>query len=135
MIQIILLGLVAISGISCVIESEARAHPLDGYVLEDASGQVVGNSGVRIGPLDFGLTNREMLVKYGIPEPLIQNFTTYLGLTGTPAVEALKRTPLTLTQEELTIIEDKFVQYWKPRFLKLSQAIRDSPLVYNISKI
>lgn len=131
MIQIILLSLVAISGISCVIESEARAHPLNGYVLQDASGQVVGNSGVRIGPLDFGLTNHEMLVKYGLPEPLIRNFTTYLGLTGAPAVEALKKKPLTLTQDELTLIENKFVQYWKPRFLKLSPAIRSSPLVYN----
>lgn len=110
-------------------ETEARASPLTAYVLQDQAGKVVGNSGVRFGPIDLGITNKRMLENYGLPEPIIQKFSPFIGLTGTNAVDALKANPLKFTQEELNVIEQKFKAYWTPQFNRAPAAIRSSPQV------
>lgn len=128
------LGLaLAVGTVYSLTASEAQANPLKAYVLTDQTGNVVGNSGVRIGPLDLGMTSEKLLRNYGLPNSLIDRFKPYVGLQGQQAQQALQSNPLTITQSELSLIEQKFKGYWLPKFQNAPSTIKNNPLVNELN--
>lgn len=127
---LLVLGLALVVGtVYSLTSQEAQSNPLKAYVLTDQSGSVVGNSGVRIGPIDLGMTSENLLRNYDLPNTLIDRFKPYIGLQGQQAQQALQSNPLTVTQPELTLIEQKFKGYWLPKFHNAPSTIKNNPLV------
>lgn len=124
-----LLGVLALSGpfVQGFTAQQANSDRLQAYVLQDQSGNVVGNSGVRIGPLDLGMNTKRQLQKYGLSQSLIDRFSPFIGLTGTKAAQALQANPFQVSQEEMNLIEQKFKAYWKPKFDSAPRWIRSNP--------
>lgn len=118
--------------VNCVTIEQAKQNPLQAYVLTDQNGQVVPDSGVRLGPLDFSYTNQNLLEKYGLSQNLIQKFTPYFGLSGERAATVLQQNPLSITQQEFNEIGDKFLAYWAPKAKKAPAFIKSNPATNEI---
>jgi hypothetical protein len=69
------------------------------------------------------------LVKMGIDQSVIDKLKPYIGLADQQALDALKATPLTLTQPEMDAVTQKFKIFAKARFEKLPAIIKTLPNV------
>ena len=108
---------------------QVNQQPLRAYVLTDQSGNVVDNSGVRIGLADLEFETQQSLRKYGLPDELVQKLEPYVGLTGDRALAALKSKPLQLSQEEYNTLNKKLRQYWLSRAQQAPSFVRSDPEV------
>ncbi len=87
------------------------------------------DQGVRIGPIDLRRNKESTLVKMGIDPSVEAKLKPYIGLADQQAVDALKATPLTLTQPEMDALTQKFKIFAKAKFDKLPEIIRTNPKV------
>ncbi|USD39977.1 type VI secretion system tip protein VgrG [Vibrio sp. SCSIO 43135] len=82
---------------------QLEGSKLEGYVPEPD----ISQSGVTIATgFDLGARSVSDLVNLGLPENLVVRFTPYLGLKRYEAMERLEANPLTITNEELTIVNE-----------------------------
>ena len=109
---------------------QVKKDPLKGYVLTNKEGQVVKNSGVRIGLLDLKFESNESLIeKYELPKNISMLVEPYLGLSGEMAVKMLKNKPLQLTQSDYNLVNEKLKAYWVLRLQKAPRFVRKSKQV------
>jgi hypothetical protein len=70
-----------------------------GYVPKDGDGSPLGQSGVTVGcGVDLGQHSAGSLAAWGVPDGVIEVVRPYLGLRREAAVEALKASPLELSE-------------------------------------
>jgi len=71
------------------------------------NGEPLGASGVTIGTgVDLGQQTRAGLSAMGVPEDILVILTPYFGLQKQAAVEKLRLAPLTLTADQVAILDD-----------------------------
>ena len=104
-------------------------------MLTDALGNVISDSGVRLGPLDFKFETIMSLKKYGIPQNLIEKFQPYIGKFGQAAIVMLKTTPLVITKSEFQVIEDKIVAFWKPKLAEIPDFVKKDPSAMRLAML
>ncbi len=91
---------------SFIEEREGGSHN-EGYVPKDSAGNVFGQSGVTIGcGVDLGQQGAPGLELWGADAGLIKKLQPYLGLRREAAVGALERAPLSLTDDETSILNE-----------------------------
>jgi len=85
---------------------------LKGYVPKNSkTGEVFGNSGVTVGSgFDLGQHSLNDLKGMGLPQPIIDKLSPYLGKTKAEATKILRANPLRLSEEELNLISPKVKQ-------------------------
>jgi|TARA_R100000081_G_scaffold51878_1_gene25125 hypothetical protein len=89
-----------------IVEELEGGVELKGYVLDPKK---FGNSGVTVaGGVDLSDKNLDELKK-NLPDKLVKKLEPYLGLKGYDAQKKLNETPLSITEEEATIL-NKYIQ-------------------------
>ncbi|MCP1197460.1 pesticin C-terminus-like muramidase [Acetobacter senegalensis] len=82
----------------------------EGYVPLNPDNTVMGNSGVTIGVgIDLGQQSVESLKNAGVDPSIIQKLTPYLGLQRDEALSFVKQNPLSLSNPELTSLDNTFI--------------------------
>lgn len=77
-----------------------------GYVPADKAGVPLGMSGVTVATgFDLGQQSKNCLIVMGLPTALIARLAPYLGARRAEAQYILAREPLTLTREEVEVID------------------------------
>lgn len=72
------------------------------------NGRAIGNSGVTVAHgLDLGAQDIRELEAYGLPPHLIAKFKPYLGVRRQDAIKLLEEMPLSITEAEQTLIDQK----------------------------
>jgi len=84
----------------------------EGYVPQNLEGTVFGTSGVTIASgLDLSKQNRDSLTAMGIPPSLINRFEKYFEVSKEAAKDLLATNPLSITEEEATLIDKNLLAY------------------------
>jgi hypothetical protein len=114
----------------CLTIEESNSKPLQGYVLTDQNGTVVGNSGVRIGLLDLQFeTEQSLKDDYGLNSTVIAKVVPYAGLTGDKAVQALAQKPLMFDQQEFDDVNQKVTAFWMDKLESAPPFVRKTETV------
>ena len=72
------------------------------------NGRAIENSGVTVAHgFDLGAQDVRELEAYGLPPHLIAKFKPYLGVRRQAAIDLLKKMPLTITEAERTLVDEK----------------------------
>jgi hypothetical protein len=134
----------------CTSLEDASKNQLRGYVLTQAHGKNITDSGVRIGnhtfviikfifyylnlfflgPLNLKFETKARLNKYSLGQALVLKLSPYLGLSGKKAIDALESKPLNITQSEFDIIEKKVKEYYLPKIKHLPKRIKSDKRVH-----
>lgn len=87
-----------------------------GYVPTNRDGSVVGNSGVTIAKgFDLGQHSTKDLFRLGIPPETLVKLVPYMEKKKDDAVDALRQQPLSLTEDEMNLINDVVYQDQKEK--------------------
>ena len=116
---------------NCISLEEANKQPLKAYVITEANGKKIMDSGVRVGPLDLKYETEQTLNKYGLNSTLIERLKQYFGLSGKKAEEQLQDKPFELTQSEFDIITKKVKDFYLPKVAMLPGRFRKDKRVYS----
>ncbi len=121
-------------------ENKGRdARPAEtGYVPTDKDGNVLGRSGVTVATgVDLGKRSVTEIDNLDIPEELKAKLREYAGRTGQPALDYLASHPLTLSSQEVSMLDDavrrqialEFTQKYDAAAVKIPGALpfRDLP--------
>ena len=89
------------------VNAQEGSIKTEGYIPQYKSGKVIGASGVTIGRgVDLGQHTVASLKKANFSEDIIEKFKPYLGLKREQAKTALKKNPLSISQEDAKYISD-----------------------------
>lgn len=113
----------------CATIEQAKSNPFQAYVLTGPDGQVIDNSGVRLGPLDLSFETLKSLRKYNLPQELIQKLEPYMGKRGQEALTFVQQRPFRATAEEYNQIVKGASNYWMKKLQKVPPFLKDLPEV------
>ena len=111
---------------------KAKEDPLKAYVLTDDKN--IPTSGVRIGALDLGYEDLQSLKNSQLDQTLLDKLTPFLGLSGKQAEDALEKSPLVLTNEQLEKINTIGFIFWDDllnKYTKEANIIFYRNLIFN----
>lgn len=98
----------------------------DAYIPKEASGRIIGQSGVTIGAgLDLG--NFGDLSVLGLPKSLENKLDTYVGMRRDIAEQVLKDNPLELSAEEAATVNRAVFDYQQERVKRLYEEESGKP--------
>lgn len=103
-----------------------------GHNARESCGPVLGVSGVTVGTgLDLGQQSESGLRGMGIPEDLLDKLCPYIGLRRSAAIDALERRPLTLSHDEVDILDACVHRTYVERVAKLYDSERVGPALFS----
>uniref|UniRef100_UPI001CF77951 pesticin C-terminus-like muramidase n=2 Tax=Pectobacteriaceae TaxID=1903410 RepID=UPI001CF77951 len=90
---------------------ESEGFKTKGYVPKNEKGKTDENSGVTIGGgVDLGQRNADELLRDGVPQDLVDILSPYTLIKGDVAVEKLRQSPLSLTENQADFLTSIYTQ-------------------------
>ncbi|MBA0190177.1 pesticin C-terminus-like muramidase [Pectobacterium odoriferum] len=90
---------------------ESEGFKTNGYVPRDEKGKAYERSGVTIGGgVDLGQRDKDELLRDGVPQDLADILSPYTKIKGNVAVEKLRQSPLTLSENDADFLTSIYTQ-------------------------
>ncbi|MFJ5348301.1 MULTISPECIES: pesticin C-terminus-like muramidase [Pectobacterium] len=90
---------------------ESEGFKTNGYVPRDEKGKAYERAGVTIGGgVDLGQRDKDELLRDGVPQDLADILSPYTKIKGNVAVEKLRQSPLTLSENDADFLTSIYTQ-------------------------